>query len=169
MSSRLAFLSVIVLPLALALSACGDPKSPREILQTRNREQINQRLAELEPLTGEYEGKLREERSGMETPIRLNIVLSGEAYEGAGIPEETAMPALSASVTVYTLETRSERSTPIAFGRSDYDSVSGRLKFFRDRDASLRITVSPDRSTLWGRWDDAIRGRIGDFEVRKVR
>ena len=158
----------LVLIYGWALIGCGDLKTPRELQTLRNREQINQRLAEIKPLVGDYEGTLLNARSALNEPFRMSIVIAGEPFGGGNIPDETTAPTLRASVTSYTNSLNSGTYIIVPFNRSDYDAKSKNLSFYSDEpQGSLLILVEGKRLT--GSWNVVSRGMIGNFDVLMVR
>ena len=153
------------------LTGCGDLKAARDILQQRNREQINQRISELKPLLGQYEGLMHDTRSDRQVKFKLNLVLSGTPYEGAGIPEDTITPTIAGSAYVYSLDSYSDTYILVPFTSSDFDSKTGRLSLFsEEKGSTIVIFAAPgaEITQLSGYWTNNNRGHIGDFEIRKI-
>lgn len=149
------------------VSCGGEAKTSREVQKERTREQINQRFAEIEPLVGDYEGTLSDEKAKRDRRIRIHVNLVGEPYEGDNVPDETTAPTLSANVLYYSQEQNSDNYIVVSFTRSDYDSKTKRL-FLSSENKENSITGNFDEDELKGRWTNNTKGLIGTFRVRKI-
>lgn len=168
---------VLASSMSIALFGCGDLKATRDILQERNREQIAQRKSELQPLVGQYEGSLLDARSDRRTRFRLNIVMSGAPYEGAGIPEDTITPTVAASA-IYSMDKNGNNYVTVEFSNSDYNAKTGELNLFSDiKGSTLQMNVvnrmtkdmTESVETLTGTWFNNNRGTIGTFDVSRIK
>jgi len=160
---------IITAPILAALVSCGEMKTPREIQRLQNREELNQRYQELKEVVGDYEGTLFEARSGLNKPLRLSIVLTGQPNPGDGIPDETVAPTLSASLEYFYDQTQPNGYTTFNFTQSDYDSQTRLIRFFSSKpEGSLLGTLSKDGTTIKGSWSMSTRGLLGKFKISKT-
>jgi hypothetical protein len=150
------------------LSSCGEETTPRDLNRIQNREDLNQRYKELQPLVGEYEGTLYEVDSDRTSPFRLVLSLSGVSYPQKDLPGETTAPSLAASAYYFTLDTLSSSYVTLPFNHSDFDPSTDYIQFFGENPkGSLSADISEDRTTLKGEWRNIARGLIGFFNVSK--
>jgi hypothetical protein len=164
-TGKIAFLAT---SLILVLTGCGDQKTPRDIELQRSREQINQRLAELQPLVGQFDGTLLDSKANQNRRFRLNVVLSGQPVTQTNAPDEITAPTLSASIWFYSLDPGSDVYVIYPFDQSDYDASTKALTFYSDNPkGSLQVTVL-NNNQLNGAWSNNVQGMVGQFNVTRT-
>ena len=158
----------ILASMFILLSHCGDSRTPRDIEVTRKREQISQRLIEIEPLIGSYEGPFLDARTNRHSRLRLNIVQSGKQFNSDNVPDEIVAPTLSASALLYGVDSAENTYTTFSFTRSDYDAKTGALIFYSDDPAGSLFATTTEQDRLVGNWMVNTKGVLGSFDLVKV-
>jgi len=157
---------ILLLALFPSLFGCGDPKTPSDSEKLRKRDEINLLIRKLTPYVGEYEGTILDARTNMNERFKLNIVMSGNPFDGSNTPDEITAPSLAASALVFVSDSSSYIT--VQFDRSDYDLNNAQINFYSsDPKGSLRTSAKENR--IQGLWENSTRGLIGTIDVAKVR
>jgi hypothetical protein len=153
--------------LALLVAGCGDFRAPSELAELQNREQVQNKLSELLPLTGEYRGELMDERSDRKVGLRLVLGIGGAPYANNGTATETTIPFLTGTAFLYSSQSISGVPVSLSFERSDYDSVSGQLILYGTESETTAFATVTGHA-ISGVFKTARVGQIGGFNVEKT-
>lgn len=136
---------------------------------------VQEKEKTITPLTGKYEGILKNESTGLEKRIVLNLVSTIMIIQNPGSNDVTEMPTLGGNLSVYFSEDSTDVMTLAQFTSSMYNPEDGHLRLNGTLNTGTSVgsvintfdgIVSGD--VISGKLTNSIRGVLGKVEVKRV-
>lgn len=168
-------LSTIILATNIFIACGKSPDKQSDIVKEELKKTVQEKENTLTPLTGKYQGVLKNEATGLDKKIELNLVSTIMIVQNPGRNDVTEMPTLGGNINVYFSEDLTDVMTLAQFTNSMYTSEDGHLRL----NGTLNTGTSVGNvintfdgkvagNTITGTLTNSIRGVLGKVEVTKI-
>lgn len=172
---NIGLLSMIILA-GNFIVACGkSPDKQSDIVKEELKKTVQEKENTLTPLTGKYQGILKNETTGLDKKIELNLISTIMIVQNPGRNDVTEMPTLGGNINVYFSDDLSDVMTLAQFTNSMYTPEDGHLRLNGTLNTGTSVgnvintfDGKVTSNVITGTLTNSIRGVLGKLEVTKV-